>query len=208
MILRHVITAATALCFATTLTGCGRSPQVSFYTLGSAVKGSTANPPKNTPSVSVVNITLPILVDRPQLVENVTLNRLEILENHRWAEPLKNGISRLLAENLANKLGTDMVSAYPQNSAGEPDYKVTVDIQRFESIGDSVSVDALWSIRKRAVTASEPGKEDKAPFNRTGRSQLRETRSGNGYEALAAAYNRAIASLGNDIALAIRADLE
>lgn len=207
MILLHVITAATVLCFAATLTGCSRSPQVSFYTLGSAVKGSTANPHKSTPSVSVVNITLPILVDRPQLVENVTLNRLEILESHRWAEPLKNGISRLLAENLANKLGTDMVTAYPQNSTGDPDYKVTVDIQRFESMGDSVSVDALWSIRKRAVTASDPGKEDKVPFTRTGRSQLRESRSGNGYESLAAAYNRAIASLGNDIALAIRADL-
>ena len=208
MNLRYLINAATALCFAAILTGCGRSPQVSFYTLGSAVKGGTAVPPKSTPSVSVVNITLPILVDRPQLVENVTINRLEIQESHRWAEPLKNGISRLLAENLAARLGTDMVTAYPQNAVGEPDYKVSVDIQRFEVLGENVSVDALWSIRKTAVTASDQGKQDKAPFTKTGRSQLRESRSGAGYEALVAAYNRAITSLGNDIAVAIRADLE
>jgi len=206
MILRHVITAATALCFATIQTGCARSPQVSFYTLGSAnaVKVAAPNPSKIAPSVSVVNITLPIFVDRPQLVENVTPNRLEILESHRWAEPLKSGISRLLAENLAARLGTDMVTAYPQNTTGEPDYRVSVDIQRFESLGDSVSVDALWRIWR----TSDPGKQDKVPFTRTGRSQRRESRSGQGYEALIAAYNRAIASLGNDIALVIRADSE
>jgi uncharacterized lipoprotein YmbA len=187
--------AALSLC-ACVLTGCGRSPRVNFYTLGAAVKSSTVNPSIQAPSVSVVNITLPALVDRPQLVERVSGNRVEILESQRWAEPLKNAISRLLAESLANRLGSDLVTAYPQNGAGNPDFRVYVDIQRFESMGDSVSVDAHWSIRRRA---------SEVPI-KTGHSQVHETSGAEGYEALVAAYNRAIVSVGNDIAQAIRSE--
>lgn len=206
MMLRYVAYAMTLLAVAAILHGCGRSPQVSFYTLGNGVRETTAQPSKSAPSVYLGCITLPAVVDRPQLVENVTSNRLEILESHRWAEPLKDGISRLLAENLASRLGSDMVAAYPQNSSGEPDYKVSVDIQRFESLGDTVSVDLLWSIRRAA--ASDSARQDKAPFSKTGRSQLRESRGAQGYEGLAAAYSRALVSAGGDIARAIRADWE
>lgn len=208
MILRQYISAVTLLCFGALLNGCGRSPQVSFYTLGTSAKVTAPHTSKSGPSVYVAAVTLPAVVDRPQLVENVSVNRLEILESHRWAEPLRGGISRLLVENLASQLGTDMVAAYPQISNGEPDYRVAVDIQRFESLGDSVSVDAFWSIRRAAVSPSDSGKPDKVPFIRTGRSQPRESRGGQGYEALVAAYNRALVSVGSDIAQAIRADWE
>ena len=182
------------------LTGCSRSPRVSFYTLAGGAEISKVNPSRSAPSVSVVSITLPDLVDRPQLVERVSGNRVEILETHRWAEPLKNGISRLIAENLAGRLGSDRVTAYPQNSASDPDYKVYVDIQRFESVGDSVSVEAIWTIRRTSDGAPGRHKEEKS---KTGRSQLRESRGKEGYEALVAAYNRAIISVSNDIAKAI-----
>ncbi|MDD5285026.1 MAG: PqiC family protein [Desulfuromonadaceae bacterium] len=185
---------------AVALTGCSRSPRVSFYTLAGGAEISKVNPSRSAPSVSVVNITLPDLVDRPQLVERVSGNRVEILETHRWAEPLKNGISRLLAENLAGRLGSDRVTAYPQNSVSDPDYKVYVDIQRFESVGDSVSVDAIWTIRRKSDGAPGRNKEEKS---KTGRSQTRESRGKEGYDALVEAYNRAIISVSNDIAKAI-----
>ena len=152
--------------------------------------------------MTVANLTLPDLVDRPQMVERVNGNRVEILETHRWAEPLKNSILRLLAENLANQLGSNLVTAYPQNPASEPDYRVVVDIQRFESMGDKVSVDATWSIRPRA----NPDKTDNLLLTKTGRSQVSESRGRESYEALVAAYNRAIASISNDIAEIIRTD--
>lgn len=187
--------AAFAVCVSA-VTGCGRSPRVNFYTLGAAEKNATVTASNHTPSVSVVNISLPALVDRPQLVERVSGNRVEILESQRWAEPLKNGISRLLAESLSNRLGSDQVTAYPQYGAASPDFRVYIDIQRFESLGDSVSVDANWSIRSRA---------SEVPI-KTGHSQVHESRGAEGYEALITAYNRAIVSLGNDIALAIRTE--
>jgi uncharacterized lipoprotein YmbA len=196
MILRHFITGVTALCLCgAALTGCSRSPRVSFYTLGDVARTTAVSPSKNPPSVSVADITVPDMVNRPQLVERVDGNRVEILETHRWAEPLKNGISRILADSLASRLESVLVTAYPQNPSGEPDYRVVVDIRRFESMGDAVSVDAIWSVRRTPTGVSKPG-----------RTQVRETRGGGGYEAVVAAYNRAIDAVGSDIAGAIRTD--
>lgn len=170
------------------MAGCSRSPQVSFYTLGSASLATTATKPKISPSVSVANITLPDLVDRPQLVERVSGNRVEILETQRWAEPLKVGIARLLAEALSIRLGSDLVTAYPQTAPGDPDYRVTVDIQRFESMGGAVLVDANWNIQR----SSGP--------NITGRSRIKESKQVDNYDALVSAYNRAIVTVGSEIA--------
>lgn len=194
MNMRPFVTGMAVVCFGTALAGCSRSPRVSFYTLGSAAKTATVSPLKSAPSVSVANITLTDMVDRPQLVERVNGSRVEILETHRWAEPLKNGISRLLAESLAGQLGTDRVTVYP-NNAGEQDYRVAVDIQRFEFKGDSVYVDAVWSIRRTSTGSPK-----------SGRSQVQESRDGEGYEALIGAYNRAIARISNDIAETIRTE--
>ena len=221
MILRNFITGITALCCAAALTGCSRSPRVNFYTLGPAERTTTASTAKGAPSVSVANITLPDLVNRPQLVERVNASRVEILETHRWAEPLKNGISHLLAETLAIQLRSDRVTAYPQNAATEPDYKVILDILRFESMGNTVSVDVIWTIRRTPTGTPNADKTDtcgnevllcqQSPvniifFTKSGRSQVRESSAGDGYEALVAAYNRAMISVGNDIAQIISTD--
>lgn len=221
MIVRQFTTGIMVICVCAALTGCSRSPRVSFYTLGNASVNTTVNPSNGAPSLSVANITLPDLVDRPQLVEYVTGNRVEILDTHRWAEPLKNGISRLLVESLASQLETDKVAAYP-NTINDPTYRIFVDIQRFESMGDTVSVEAIWTIRRTPVVAPGPDKQDKcvneavscqnsSEYNflhtKTGRSQFHESKGGEGYDSLVAAYNRAILSVSKDIAQAIRSEL-
>lgn len=192
---RKLVTGITVLCLGTALTGCSRSPQVSFYTLGTITGVKAAEPSNTAPSIAVTQVSLPDLVDRPQLVERLTGNRVEILETQRWAEPLKDGITRLLVDTLANRLASDLVSAYPQSGAREPDYKVTLDIRRLDATSDLVYMDAVWSVRRTSGGSIK-----------TGRSNVRESRGREGYEALVAACNRAIVSTGSDIAGAIRAD--
>lgn len=145
--------------------------------------------------MAVASVTVPDLVDRPQLVVRVDASRVDILEAHRWAEPLKSGIPRLLAENLSRLLGGARVSTYPQNAAIETDYRVLVDFQRFESTGDAVTVDALWTIRSSTEGAPKAG-----------RMQIREPNNGGGYEAMVSAYNKALFAVSKDIAQAIRTD--
>ena len=179
------------------LAGCGSSPKVTFYTLsaGPAQEGAAAAAAKTEYRVAVGPVTLPDVVDRPQLVVRVGENRVAIAEQHRWAEPLKSEIPRVLAENLSQLLGTGQVSVYSQGTSGDAEYRVLVDFQRIESvIGEAVTIDALWSVRR--TSGGEP---------RRGRSSVREAVAGNGYDALVAAHSRALARVSRDLAETIRA---
>jgi uncharacterized lipoprotein YmbA len=182
---------------ATVLAGCGGSPREHFYTLsaGAAPESAAAAQTAAAYSVVVGPVTVPDVVDRPQLVVRTGTNQVAILEQQRWAEPLKSEIPRVLAENLAQLLGTRQVTAYPQTSSGGTEYRVLVDIQRFESaLGGPVTINALWTVRRGT---GEP---------RTGQSLTRESAGGEGYDAIVAAYSRALATVSRDIAVAIRSD--
>ena len=104
-------------------------------------------------------------------------------------------VARTLADNLGILLGTPRVVSGALAASLEPAYRVTVDIQRFESVpGEAVTLDALWLVRRAGAAGAA-----------SGRSVLREPVQGSGYEALAAAHSRAIAGMSRDIASAIRA---
>ena len=179
-----------------TAAGCARSPKVTFYTLEPEAGAQAAFSGTFSYTVAVGAITLPEVVDRQQLVVRGDGNRVDILEMHRWGGPLKYEIPRLLAENLRRLLGTERVSAYPQNAGRDADFLVLVDIQRFEAApGESVTVDALWTIRPTAGGASK-----------TGRTLVREPVRGTGYDVIVAAYSRALVTVSAAIARAIRSD--
>lgn len=174
------------------LAGCGRSPQTSFYTLAPLVADATI--PKSTgPSITIASVTLPELVDRPQLVVPDGGTRIAILEGQRWAEPLKSAIPRLLAENISRLMNSDRVSAYPQHAANSADYRLFVDFQRFELSGSTVIVDALWEIRSA-----------KGVKSLTGRSKAVESIGSTDYEAMVAGYSRALATLSREITQSLR----
>jgi uncharacterized protein len=175
--------------------GCSRSPRVNFYTLAPVAGLAAAAVDRPVPVVSVGPVTLPEVVDRPQLVERIAANRVEILELQRWAEPLKSEIPRLLAADLGMQLGSSRVTSYRQLTGADADYRVLLDIVRFESGPDAqVTVEAIWTIRGLAL---------KVP--KTGHSLVRVRPEGAGYDALVAAYSRALATLSADLAGAIRA---
>ncbi|MBC7962891.1 MAG: membrane integrity-associated transporter subunit PqiC [Steroidobacteraceae bacterium] len=193
---RNFVAGMLVVCLVVATTGCSRSPRVTFYTLEPGAQVETAAVDTAVPTVAVGPVTLPDVVDRPQLVMRVAANRVDILETHRWAEPLKSEIPRLIAENLRSLLGSSRVSSYLQHAGADADYRVLVDIQRFESSpGEAVTVEALWSLRRVAGGAPV-----------TGRSLVREPVGTEGYDLLAAAYGRALLSVSRDLARAIRAE--
>ena len=180
---------------AAVLAGCGISPTVHFYTLSAgASPGGDASPALAAATISVGPVTLPDVVDRPQLVLRTGANQVVIAEEHRWAEPLKGEIPRVLAENLAQMLGVKQVWSYPQSATDKADVRVLVDVQRFDSTpGESAVIDVYWTVRRGE---SEPT---------SGRSLVKGTANGSGYDALAAAHGRALVTVSRDIAVAIRA---
>lgn len=188
-----------ALCLASVLTGCSRSPRVTFYTLVPGTQLKTSAPATvAAPTIVVGPVTLPEMVDRPQLVLRVAANRVDILESHRWAEPLKSGIPRLIAEDLRRLLGSEHVSSYLQHTGTNADYRILLDIQRFEATpGEAVTVEAAWSLRRTA-----------GGILKTGHSLIHEpVEAGTtDYDSLVAAYGRALLAVSADLAQSIRAE--
>ena len=169
--------------------GCARSPVVTFYTI-SALAPEAAAASAHPAGIAVGPVTVPELVDRPQMVTRISANKVNILESHRWAEPLKSEIPRLLAENLARLLRPARVSTYDQSASRTAEYRLVVDILRFESVpGKGVTIEALWSVRHGADGTVEKG-----------HSLVKEPADGAGYEALVAAHGRALAAISKDMA--------
>lgn len=183
------------VCLAAATAGCSRSPRVTFYTLEPVALAGSTTATTAFPTVAVGPVTLPEVVDRPQLVLRVTDNRVNILEAHRWAEPLKSEIPRTIAENLRRLLGSSRVSSYRQHADADAEYRVLVDIQRFEASPEGgVTIEAAWSLRRSAGGTPQ-----------NGRSLVREPVGGEGFDPLVAAYSRALLAVSRDLAGAIRA---
>ena len=107
---------AASILIAALLLGCGASPRENFYMLPTDRTSTCPFDGASTPARIVVGpITLPEIVDRPQFVVRVGPNQVAIAEQHRWAEPLKSQISRVIAQNLAQFLGATQVRTGYQN---------------------------------------------------------------------------------------------
>ncbi|MEM5435137.1 PqiC family protein [Paraburkholderia diazotrophica] len=177
---------------AAVVAACG-SPRSNFYTLSPDATLDSTGAPMSV-SVVVGPVTVPELVDRPQLVTRVSGNEVKLNEFARWGEPLKSGVADVIAADLSRLLGSQRVSVSSQTVAGTEACRVRVDIVRFDSMpGEAVAVDALWTVRLAGQTALL-----------TGRSTVREQVQGTDEAALVAAHSRALASVSRDIAQAIR----
>ena len=173
--------------------GCGTSAPARFYTLDSTAVPSGA--PATSAAVVVGPVTVPAAVDQPQMVVQVAPNRVEVDEFNRWVAPLNDSIARVVAGDLVVQLGTPEI-ATAQLANFDPAYRVTIDVQRFQSIqGQSALVEAVWAVRKTASGET-----------RSGRTDAREAVQGQGFDALAAAHSRALATVSRDIAATIRAE--
>src|SRR6267142_3344350 len=125
--------------------GCASTPPARFYTLS-----ATATPVTTVSllSVAVGPVSMPDVADRPQLVLSTGPNEVELDEFNRWASPLPDSLARVIADNLAALLGTSHVTLFPQVASAEADYRVAIDVRRFESTPEeSARLDAVWTVR-------------------------------------------------------------
>jgi uncharacterized lipoprotein YmbA len=183
-----------ALTMSAGLVACASAPMENYYTLAALVpERQAAGPALSDASVTVIATGLVETVDRPQLVLRVSETRVQILEQQRWAEPLKAAIPRVVAANLARELGSARVTSQSRAPPGDSAYRVALDVQRFDSTpGEGAAIDVAWSIRRMEGNAETRG-----------RSSVKESAAGPGYEALVAAHSRALAAVSGEIAQAL-----
>jgi hypothetical protein len=143
--------AAFALMLAVALaTGCSSAPPMRYY-LVTPLEAAPAATPAPGPGVVVAAVRLPQYLERPQLVTRSGDNRLRLEEFHQWGGNLGKDLTRVLAENLARLLGSDAVVAAPHTLRPRPDYRVEVELLRFERAADArVHLAAKWWLQRGA----------------------------------------------------------
>ncbi len=182
----------------TTAGGCASSRPARFYILDSLsspeeVKQSAAR--EQDIAIGIGPVVLPQYLDRPQIVTRAGPNMLQLAEFDRWAEPLKHNVSRVLAENLSFLLSGDRVVVFPWKRSTALDYRVSVEITRFDGQrSGEVLLKAHWTIS---------GADGKEVLVRR-ESSFVESAGNQQYAALVAAESRMLAALSHEIAAAIK----
>ena len=144
MMPRARLIAATAM--VALLCGCSSTPVTRSYVLSAAVAAPAAAGTSAAPvTVVIKNLTLPQYLDRSQIVIRGGGHRIQIVENELWAGNLRQDMTRVLVENLGRLLASDRVVAAPYSVPLQPDYRVEVEVLRFERGTDArVALVARW----------------------------------------------------------------
>ncbi|AOK28782.1 MULTISPECIES: PqiC family protein [Burkholderia] len=178
------------------------SPPARFYTLDAAAAAATAaSAPAPAPAVSanpafliqVPAIDVPEQVAMNQFVVQKSPSQVDVLEQTRWVSQPADEIRRALSSALTRRLDTIDVanSAYPANV---PVYRISVNVQRFESWPDRhAALTAVWSVRalpsQMVMTCRTDVVEPVQP----------------GYDALVDGHRRAIGVLADQITAGVHA---
>lgn len=177
--------------------GCGRSQPSHFYLLRAMSPATASGLSEVSPtslSLGLGPVNLPKYLDRPQIVTKSGAHEVELAEFHKWAEPLSDNVSHVLAQNLSALLSTDRIMQYPWRSSIHLDYQIAVDVLQFDgTIGGEAVLVARWSLLggdEQTVLTSK-------------KTQMIHRPTSQNYEALVEAMSRNLEDLSQEIAEAI-----
>ena len=181
-----------------TVLGCGTSQPSHFYLLRALSPSSVSglsDTKASSLSFGLGPVTLPKYLDRPQIVTQSGGHEIELAEFHKWAEPLSENVSHVLAENLSVMLSTDRIEQYPWRRTTPVDYQIVVDILQFDGTrGGEAVLSARWSLLDG----------DEQTVFTTRKTQVTHHPTSQGYEALVEAMSQNLEDLSREIAEAIK----
>ena len=175
--------------------GCGLSQPSRFYRLSpsSAKDIQALSLPIQNRAISVGPVTIPLVLNRPQIATLSGSNEVILSEYDRWASSLNDNLVRTLTENLAALLPAQTVVPYDLGRRIDSSYQLVVDVQQFDGIlGKSITLKAGWIIL---------GKDTKKTIL-VKKSLISEVIEGNDYNDYVAAMSSALGKLSLEIAQA------
>jgi len=184
------------------LAGCSSllapQPDPSKFFVLSATAPSTP-PPANAAgglSIGLGPVRLPsYLSGRDEIATRAAPNQIEYSATDRWAEPVDTNFSRVLGKDISDSLGNVQIVTYPWFRSTPIDYKIEIDVERFERAqnGDS-ELSAHWTIKD--------GKSDKILLAQ--QSDIHHGAQAKGGEASVAALSADVGDLSDQIVTAVR----
>jgi hypothetical protein len=183
------------------LAGClgGPSAPVNFYMLSPLSATQTVmstDAPEDRIRIGLATVVVAEYLNRNEIVVNLDNTVYQLAEFNRWAEPLSNNLTRVLAENLANLLRSNAIDVFLSSESSIPfNYQLEVDVLRLDgNLGERAALVAQW-----ALLAAE---EDDLILMR--RAEYHEPAVDNTYKGLILAQSRTIEKLSHDVAAAVK----
>ncbi|MFZ5569288.1 MAG: PqiC family protein, partial [Thermodesulfobacteriota bacterium] len=144
-----------------------------------------------TIGVSIGPVTVPEILNRPQIVIRNPRSGLQISQFNRWTEPLKTEIAAILADNIAALCGSDRIIPYTRENLFQPEYRLVIHIILLEGKPpEEIRLEAVWSIRE-----NKTGKT-----MRLGKSRFQEPLISESCDDLMAAHSRILAAFSRELA--------
>lgn len=178
------------------LAGCAAAPHSRFYILSPLSTDTAVHPGGSATVIGVGPVELPDYLNRPQIAVRSGPYELRYNEIRRWAEPLQDNVTGVLAENLARLVPSDRVARFPWGRTTTVAFQVVANISRFDADENgTVVLSASWKVYRGE------GRENVAEKT----SVIRESiGNSNDYSEIVAAQSRALDVLSREIAAAIR----
>jgi uncharacterized protein len=183
------------LCVSALLSACASTP-TNFYTLE-----AQSGPPAVTSAASAKKLligigplTLPALLDRKGIVSRAENNSVQIAEFDQWAAPLQNNVIAVLSKNVAILQPDAIVRSYPWGVYGNVDYRVIIDITRFDTrLGKSANLEASWAIME----------EKNHTIVSNGQAKLEQPLTDASYNSAAQGLSKLLSELSQQLSLAL-----
>lgn len=134
--------------------GCvGKVPANHYYSLSTIEQVEPAMMPiaELDVALGIGALMVPDELKRPQIVTQSGTGQYYFNESHRWAGLLENNVSAVLGENLGRLLGTDRIGISPWLPYFKPDYRISVEVLRFDGdLSGNAMLNARWFVGNAA----------------------------------------------------------
>src|SRR6188508_867851 len=174
------------------LAACGSVAPTRFHSLMpiEIAARSSAPPAASSVVVRLEPIRVPAQVDQAQWLVQLGDDSMAVLEQERWASPLRDEFQQALLEELI--VGQGAIDARTQPAPGAAASRVAIDVRRFDSLpGREARIQGSWTIN-----AGDARNGSRCEW------LIREAAPGS-FPALAAAHRRAVVRLGAAIGEAL-----
>ena len=128
------------------LSGCQSSPTKQYFVLTTSpsqlISGSTAL----EQDIGIGPVEIPEYLNFTQMVYQLKNGSLQRINNSYWAEPLDQGISRIMSINLSQGDHRRKLVLFPWRIENTPQYSVTIKIMTLNCEGNTARLNANWEL--------------------------------------------------------------
>jgi uncharacterized protein len=135
------------------LTGCQTSPQKNYYVLTSSTNPRLASNTNVELAIGIGPVNIPEYLHFTQLVYQTQAGYLHRFDNSYWAEPLDQGISRILSLNLTQASPTRQLVQFPWRMENPPQYSISINILSLNLMEGQANLQAVWTLKNLSSQA-------------------------------------------------------